>query len=147
MHWFESQLATLEKLAADYLNSQHQPNDDVVTASETIRKKRGRFIDALQTLVDDVIKIQGVSACAAYHDGLVLASSGRMSSIDALGAMIQESIGVARKGSAILGLGTIRQIVIVGSSDKVAMLTVDPIVLCIASPIDVNLALALSQRK
>ncbi|WP_305908055.1 roadblock/LC7 domain-containing protein [Methylomarinum sp. Ch1-1] len=150
MHWFESQLTALDQLAADYLNSQRQTSEDIIRTSEDLRIKRRRFIDALQKLVDNIMEIKGISACAAYHEGLVLVSSGRMPNIDALGAlgaMIQESVGVARKGAAILNLGDIEQILIIGSTDKVAMLNVGPIVLCIACPKGVNLASALSRRK
>ena len=146
MHWLESQLTALDRLAADYLLARQQTAENIVSVSEDIRSKRSRFIEALQGLVDEVIKVKGITACAAYHEGLVVASSGRMPNIDALGAMIQEVVDVARKGSAVLSLGDIQQIVIVGSSDKVAMLSVGPIVLCIVSPVEVNLASVLSQR-
>ncbi len=147
MHWFESQIAALDQLAAAYLSAQEQPDADIVSVSEDIRIKRSQFIDAVHRLVNNVIKVKGVSACAAYHEGLILASSGQMSNIDALGAMIQESVGVARKGSVMLSLGDIQQIVVVGAANKVAMLSVGPIILCIASPKDINLASALSQVK
>jgi predicted regulator of Ras-like GTPase activity (Roadblock/LC7/MglB family) len=54
--------------------------------------------------------------------------------------MIQESTGVAQQSSAILNLGEIEQIVIVGAINKIAMLGVGPITLCILSPRDINLA-------
>lgn len=147
MHWLESQLTLLDRLAADYLSAQQQTEEDIVRTSEDLRIKRGRFIDALQALVDDIMEVKGISACSAYHEGLVLAGSGRMPNIDALGAMIQESVGVARKGAAILSLGDIEQILIVGSTEKVAMLSVGPIVLCIACPRAINLASALGRRR
>jgi predicted regulator of Ras-like GTPase activity (Roadblock/LC7/MglB family) len=145
MHWFESQLALLDQLAEAYRTSQQQSTTDIVNVSEEIRLKRSQFIDAVQALVNKVIKVKGITACAAYHDGLVLAHSGKTPNIDALGAMIQESIGVAQQGTAILSLGDIQQIVIVGSINKVAMLSVGPITLCILSIKDTNLASALRQ--
>ncbi|MGZ4960672.1 MAG: roadblock/LC7 domain-containing protein [Methylomonas sp.] len=147
MHWFESQVAALDRLAAVYVLAQQQSAADIVSVSEDIRIKRGQFIDAVQELVSNIIKVKGVSACAAYHEGLILASSGQVPHSDALGAMIQESVGVARNGSGMLSLGDIQQIVIVGAANKVAMLSVGPIMLCIVSPKNINLASTLSRVK
>lgn len=147
MHWFESQLASLDQLAEAYRSSQQQSATDIVNVSEEIRLKRSQFIDAVQVLVNKVIKVKSVTACAAYHDGLILAHSGKTPNIDALGAMIQESLGVAEQGTSILSLGDIQQIVIVGAINKVAMLGIGPITLCILSPKDTNLASVLSQDK
>ena len=145
MHWFESQLSSLDQLAEAYCSSQQQSSTDIVNVSENIRLKRSQFIDAVHALVNKVIKVKGITACAAYHDGLILAHSGETPNIDALGAMIQDSLGVAQQGTAILGLGDIQQIVIVGAINKVAMLGVGPITLCILSPKSTNLAYVLSQ--
>jgi len=145
MHWFESQLLSLDQLAEVYRTSQQPSANDIVGVSEEMRLKRSQFINAVQELVNKVIRIKGITACAAYHEGLILAHSGKTPNIDALGAMIQESIGVAQQGTEILGLGDIQQIVIVGAINKVAMLGVGPITLCILSPKDTNLAHVLSQ--
>ncbi|MDT4290993.1 roadblock/LC7 domain-containing protein [Methylomonas sp. MO1] len=147
MHWFESQLAQLDTLADDYLAARRQPAADIVNVSEATRLKRAAFIDAVQSVVDKVVKIDGVSACAAYHDGLILAQSAEASNMDAFGAIIQETIRAAQHGESSLGLGEIEQIVIVGAVNKLAMLSVGPIILCISSPKGVNLASVLSQAK
>ncbi|MGZ8163217.1 MAG: hypothetical protein ACXWTT_10155 [Methylobacter sp.] len=42
-------------------------------------------------------------------------------------------------------MGEIQQIVIVGDINKIAMITVGPITLCVLSPKQTNLALSLSQ--
>ncbi|NOV30270.1 MULTISPECIES: roadblock/LC7 domain-containing protein [unclassified Methylomonas] len=149
MHWFESQLAQLDTLADDYLAARRQPAADIVNVSEATRLKRAAFIDAVQSVVDKVVKINGVSACAAYHDGLILAQSAEAPNMDAdaFGAIIQETIRAAQHGETSLGLGEIEQIVIVGAVNKLAMLSVGPIILCISSPKGVNLASVLSQAK
>ncbi|OAI07834.1 roadblock/LC7 domain-containing protein [Methylomonas methanica] len=147
MHWFESQLAQLDTLVDDYLAARRQPAADIVNVSEATRLKRAAFIDAVQAVVDKVVKIEGVSACAAYHDGLILAQSAEASNMDAFGAVIQDTIRAAQHGETSLGLGEIEQIVIVGAVNKLAMLSVGPIILCISSPKGVNLATVLSQAK
>ena len=98
----------------------------------------------MQALVDKVIKIKGVGACAAYHDGLILAQAAQSPDIDAFGAVVQESIRAAQQGGSSLRLGDIQQIVIVGAINKLAMLSVGPIILCISCPKDINLASVLS---
>ncbi len=146
MHWFETQLAALDRLAADYISAQRQSGGDIVNVSESVRTKRAAFIDAVQALVDKVVKIKGISACAAYHDGLILAQSAEVPHIDAFGAVIQETIRAAQHGQVSLSLGAIEQIVIVGADHKLAMLSVGPVILCIYSPKQVNLASVLSRQ-
>jgi hypothetical protein len=104
MHWFESQLLTLYQLIEAYSFSQKQKGDDIFNISEQGGQKRTEFIEAVQALVNRVINSPGVTACTAYHDGLILAQSGKTPDTDALGAMIQESIRIAQKGEAILYL-------------------------------------------
>jgi len=144
MHWFESQILTLYKLAEAYNFSKKQEGNEI-NLSEQGRQKRSEFIEAVQALVNSVIHSPGVTACTAYHEGLILAQSGKTPDTDALGAIIQESIRVAQKGEANLHLGKIQQIVIIGDLNKIAMITVGPIILCILSPKHTNLALSLSE--
>ena len=145
MHWLESQLAELNRLADAYVSARRQSSADIVNISETTRLKRSQFIDAVQALVNNVGKIKGISACAAYHDGLILAQSDKAPNMEAFGALVQDSIRTAQQGAEELDLGAIEQIVIVGTSNKVAMLSVGPLILSISSPKHINLALALSQ--
>lgn len=147
MHWFESQLAELDRLADAYVLSQQQSSADIVNISEEMRLKRTKFIGAVQALVNKVSKIKGITACAAYHDGLILAHSEKAPNIDGYGAMVQECIRAAQHGGAVLELGNIEQIVIIGAINKVAMLSVGPLILCISSAKQLNLASALSQGK
>lgn len=147
MHWLESQLIELDKLAKDYEQTQQLSENDIINLSAERRFKRAKFVDAVQALVNRVGKIKGIKNCAAYHDGLILAHAKQSPNIDAFGATVQESIQSAQQGAEVLGLGQIEQIVIVGKTDKVAMLSVGPLILCISSPKHVNLALVLSQIK
>ena len=143
MHWFESKLIELQRLADDYVLAQKQTVTDIVNISETLRQKRSRFIDTVQGLVNDVSNIKGITACAAYHDGLILAQSKAIPTGEAFGATIQETMQAAQQGANILDLGPIEQIVIVGAKQKVAMLSIGTLVFCIASPKHINLALLL----
>ncbi|MCQ8105554.1 roadblock/LC7 domain-containing protein [Methylomonas sp. SURF-2] len=146
MHWFQSQLAALNRLADQYARAQRPSASNIVNVSENMRLKRAEFIDAVQALVNQVGKIKGISSCAAYHDGLILARSADVSAIDAFGATVQESARAAQQGAALLGLGDVEQIVIVGTKNKLAMLNVGPLVLCISCRKEINLAAALQRN-
>lgn len=145
MHWLESQLTALKQLADTYVVSQQQSEADIVNSSADMRQKRSQFIQAVQTLVDNVSKVKGITACAAFHDGLILANSKQTHNIDAFGACAQESLHAAQLGAEMLSLGNVEQIVIVGTINKVAMLSVGPLILCISCPKQINLASALRQ--
>jgi Uncharacterized distant relative of homeotic protein bithoraxoid len=140
MHWFEAKLDKLKHLAEDYELAQQQTANDIVNISENLRQKRSAFIESVQALVHDISDIKGITACAAYHDGLILAQSKAIPTGDAFGATIQEAMQAAQQGAHILDLGHIEQIVIVGSKQKVAMLSIGTLVFCIASPKNINLA-------
>lgn len=146
MHWFQTQLAELSRLADEYAASQQQSAANIINLSEKMRVKRAEFIDAVQALVDKVGAIKGISACAAYHDGLILAQSAQLAAIDAFGATVQESARAAQQGATLLGLGELEQIVVVGAKNKVAMLSVGPLMLCISSPKEINLATVLNRK-
>ena len=143
MHWFDSQLQTLYKLAEAYDACNVKKDDDEF--SDEVRQTRSDFIEAVQSLVNSVVKSPGVTGCVSCHDGLILAKAGSVSDIDALGALIQESIRIAERSENFLALGVIQQIVIVGETNKIAMISVGPVTLCILSPKDTSLAEALSQ--
>lgn len=145
MHWFESKLEELQRLADDYVLAQKQSDSDIVNISEALRQKRGLFIDTVQRLVNDVSNIKGISACAAYHDGLILAQSKAIPTGEAFGATIQETMQAAQQGANILDIGPIEQIVIVGTKQKVAMLSIGALVFCIACPKHINLAALLQE--
>ena len=141
-HWFDSELQTLYKLAEAYDTSKVNNDDESL---DKVRQTRSDFIEAVQSLVDSVVKSPGVTGCLTCHDGLILAKAGIVSDIDALGALIQESIRIAQRSENFLALGVIQQIVIVGETNKVAMICVGPLTLCILSPKDTSLAETLSQ--
>ncbi len=142
MHWFDTQLQDLKKLAEAYeagkINSAGEYD-------EAARFRRTAFIDAIQVLVESVVRSSGIAGCVACHDGLILAQAGTVVDTDALGAVIQESIRIAERSEEILALGEIQQIVIVGAQNKIAMITMGTITLSVLSPVDINLAATLAQ--
>jgi len=143
MHWFDSQLQNLYKLAEAYENCRVNNSDDSV---DDVRKIRTEFIDNVQSLVDLVIKLNDISGCVAAHDGFLLAKAGSVSDSDALGAMMQESMVIAQRNRKILDLGEIQQIVIVGEDNKIAMISVGQLTLGILSSKQINLKELLKRK-
>ncbi len=143
MHWFDSQLKTLHKLAEIYDEYRIKDSDEFV---DEIRQARTIFIDNVQALVDSVVKLPDISGCVAGHEGFILARAGSVLGIDALGAMIQESMEIAQRSKEILDLGTIQQIVIVGENNKIAMISIGQITIGVLSSKHTNLATCLSKK-
>ncbi len=144
MHWLDSQLQVLYKLAETYQNSRSTGSEK--DSHEQIRQSRAEFIDQVQQLTESIVKLADISACVAVHDGLILAQAGNLIDSDALGMMIQETVAIGERSKGLLSLGEIQQIVMVGEKNKIAMLSVGQLTLGIVSPKQVNLAESLSKK-
>lgn len=143
MHWFDSQLQTLHQFAEIYEKCRIENSDESV---EETRQARSVFIDNVQKLVDSVVKLADISGCVAAHDGFILAKAGSVSGLDALGAMIQESMDIAQRNKEILELGNIQQIVIVGENNKIAMISLGQVTIGVLSSKHINLTKSLSKK-
>ncbi len=143
MHWFDSQLKALHRLAGIYEECRIKDSNEFV---EETRQARTIFIDNVQTLVETVVKLPDISGCVAGHEGFILAKAGSISGLDALGAMIQESMDIAQRGNEILDLGTIQQLLVIGENNKVAMISMGAITLAILSSTQTNLTKCLSKK-
>lgn len=143
MHWFDSQLQALYKHAEAYEICRANSSDDFV---EQIRKTRTDFINNVQLLIDSIVKSSDISGCVVVHDGFLLAKAGAVSDTDALAAMMQESMLTAQKCKKTLNLGEIQQIVIVGETNKIAMISVGQVTLGILSAKQTNLAKSLRRK-
>ncbi len=138
MHWFDSQIQVLQKLAEAYDKSQDNNSDDFVVE---VKKTRSDFIDKVQFVVDSVAKFSGITGCVASHDGFILAKAGVLqdTKADVLSAVIQENISNAQRNKNSLDLGDIEQIVIVGKTNKIAMISIGQLTLGILSSAQTNL--------
>jgi len=106
------------------------------------REARRGFIDHVSELVDDIANRDGVTAAFASYEGLLVAASGISSDFEALAAMAQASLVPAYHSAGVLELGDLRQLVIVGDSQKLALVWIGPVTVGIVSPSEVNLAAA-----
>lgn len=134
MHWFESKISQLVQLADGYTRLHNEQDCNEPEFSREPDIQRDKFILNLNTLVEDVSTQPGIMACLVSYDGLLLAKAGIATDFDALAALTQECLQPASKASAILGLGDIQQMVLIGTENKIAVVTVGAMALCMLSP-------------
>ncbi len=146
MHWFESQIGELISLADQYAEHCLARQDGPTRYDDKLETRRSEFVAALNNIVENVAMHEGVSACLISCDGLVMAMAGEAPDFDALAAVTQESVQTATKGSKMLKLGDVQQMVIVGTVHKIAIVTIDALALCVLCPKSTTLSASLRER-
>jgi predicted regulator of Ras-like GTPase activity (Roadblock/LC7/MglB family) len=147
VHWFESKVDQLWALAKDYRELNAGPRSPAAEAEGSApHTRRSELLAEARTLVEDVAHQPGVSACLICVDGLVLAQAGEAPDFEALAAYTQTSLRTASHGADALQLGDIRQIVVVGEAQKVAIVAIEELALCILSPQSTVLLSALKHK-
>jgi predicted regulator of Ras-like GTPase activity (Roadblock/LC7/MglB family) len=144
MHWLATEVERLLSLSESLMQGTRGGTAETSPA-KLPEKSRAQFLGAVRGMVQDVAKHQGVTACFACHDGLVLAGSGRGVDFEALSAMAQACMAVSKDAASALSLGRVQQLVLVGNEHKLALLAVGQLSIGILSPCDVELAAALSR--
>jgi predicted regulator of Ras-like GTPase activity (Roadblock/LC7/MglB family) len=100
----------------------------------------------LAALVREVAARDGVMACFACHDGLLVDAAG-VADFDAFAALSQQLTLAAQQSSRALGVGQPEQLVIVGARRKLALLTVAPFAIGVVAPTSVQLASVLAEER
>lgn len=124
-HWLAKRLHLLEKMSA----SGSQAHE---------------FLAVVSTLINDLVRRPGVTAAFACHDGLLLDGAGNGVDLEALGAIGQSSSLTAKSAAAVLSMGAVRQLLIIGDAQKVALFVVGAISVGVLAPEEVELSAALS---
>jgi predicted regulator of Ras-like GTPase activity (Roadblock/LC7/MglB family) len=147
MHWLATEVERLLALSESLVQnvSGRAATNGGQSPAKLPEKSRAQFLGAVRGMVSDVAKHQGVTACFACHDGLVLAGSGRGVDFEALSAMAQACLAVSKDAASALSLGRVQQFVLVGNEHKLALLAVGQLSIGILSPCDVELGVALSR--
>jgi predicted regulator of Ras-like GTPase activity (Roadblock/LC7/MglB family) len=133
MHWLANEVERLVTLSEQLMRPSRG------------EKARAQFLGAVRGIVSEVAKHQGVTACFACHDGLVLAGSGRGVDFEALSAMAQACLTAGKDAASTLSLGRVQQFVLVGDEHKLALLAVGQLSIGILSPREVELGVALAR--
>ena len=149
MHWLATEVERLLVLSESLMQpaaARGGGTRQSANANTSVTEKsRAQFLGAVRGMVQDVAKHQGVTACFACHDGLVLAGSGRGVDFEALSAMAQACLTVGKDAASALSLGRVQQFVLVGNEHKLALLSVGQLSIGILSPCDVELGVALAK--
>lgn len=143
MHWMAQQLERLNALAQRH--AQMKSQDVARTAGGmSVDDARRELIGALAGAATEIQRRPGVTACFVSHDGLIFEQAGDAPSFEALAALAQSCVELARTATASHMLGEIRQMVLVGSDAKLALFSLGSITVGIRCAVDTNLARALA---
>jgi predicted regulator of Ras-like GTPase activity (Roadblock/LC7/MglB family) len=141
MHWLAEEIHRLHGLSA---TAQRAAGPASGAAAS---RARNAFLDAVRTVVREVARRSGVTACFACHDGLVLERAGRAPDFDALSAMTQACTAAGADAASALALGRVQQMLVIGDEHKLALFVIGQLAVGILSPAGVNLAQALAHTR
>lgn len=116
MHWLADRIEYLLDIAVP----------EGLGASDAARQRRRVFLDAVGALIDEVAARPGVSAAFASYEGLVVAAAGQ-AEFEGLAAMAQSAMEPARHSAGVSELGPLKQLVLIGERNKLALIRVGPV--------------------
>ena len=129
-HWLADQLTYLGELAA---------------RRNTEGESREAFVTAISAFTEAVAERRGVSACVVGHEGLVIASAGHTSNQEGLAAYSQTCLTTAALSASSLPIGELQQMLVVGSTQKIALFQIGEMTLAIQASTGVDLARSLAE--
>ncbi len=143
MHWLSEQMLKLRDLSERHTSLRGLSAAQAVEARQA-EEARKEFFAASSKTTAEIQQRPGVEACFVAHEGLVCDKAGDAPSFDALAALAQLSVEVARSNAASSLLGEIQQMVLIGVDSKLALFCLGPISIGIRCPSEVNLGKSLS---
>ncbi|MFN7131512.1 MAG: hypothetical protein ACK4N5_05475 [Myxococcales bacterium] len=140
MHWLARRLQHIHVLA-------EQPAAALPPKANATRGAAAQnLLHELRALVAEIAERDGVSACFACHEGLVVDSAGNAPDFEALSAMTQRCATSCVEAGAVLALGAVQHLVVIGSEKKLAVFSLGPLTLGILCPTEVELGRSLAER-
>lgn len=128
-HWLGDEVAAL----ADHAGAQLAAAPDA----------RRAFLARVEQVVEGAGRRAGVSGVFASYEGLLVAMSGD-GDFESVAALAQRMLEPTADAWESRALGDVRQLLVVGSREKLALVCVGPVVLGVMSPTDVRLAEAMA---
>lgn len=104
---------------------------------------RGDFLARVEQVVDGAGQRPGVDGVFAAYEGLLVAQSGN-GDFESFAALAQRLLEPTADAWESRALGRVRQLLVVGTREKLALVCVGPVVLGVMSPVDVRLAEAMA---
>ncbi len=143
-HWLERQIGQLHQLFARYMQARAQPGNEA-RDDRAKSAARSEFTAMLDSTLHAIAAHDGITACVATFEGLVLAQAGALPDFEALAAVSEDSFRNAMRGGDTIALGPVEQMVIIGAEHKLALFRIGGLVLGILSPRRTPLATTLSR--
>lgn len=139
-HWLVDQVAMLRDLSqqSHLLNERWAKRAGASGKKES--KARAAFLSTLRQVVVQIGEHDGVLGCFVAHDGLVVETAGKELDFEALAAMAQWCVMPAYNAVETLSLGSLQQILLIGSERKLALIQLGQMSLGIVAPISVQLS-------
>jgi predicted regulator of Ras-like GTPase activity (Roadblock/LC7/MglB family) len=139
-HWLAEQVAALNRLSEQYEYLNRAWQDSVSVPREQEAKARAEFMAGLRAVVEQISRRRGISGCFVANEGLLVEAVGDTLDFEALAAMAQWCETPAEHAAKTLTLGTVQQILIIGSENKLALIRLGRMTLGIVSPTSIQLA-------
>ncbi len=121
MHWLGEQLQGLEDLLVRLNEYKGMDAKAVAGAEAAAKQTREAFAETVRELVSAIASREGVSACFACHEGLLMESAGSYSDFERLAVEGQKLIDQGTSSVSRLDFGEFQQMVLVGKDKKVAL--------------------------
>ena len=140
MHWLSENLQNLEDLLIRLNEYKGMDAASVAGAEAAAKRTRETFAETVRELVGNIAKRDGIVACFACHDGLLMESAGVHPDFERLAAEGQKLIDQGTSSVAKLDFGGFQQMVLIGKKEKVALFWLGEIGIGIVSPRDTVLS-------
>jgi predicted regulator of Ras-like GTPase activity (Roadblock/LC7/MglB family) len=139
-HWLTDQVAVLKALSqrCHLINERWTKREGGSETQES--EARAAFMAALRKVVGQIKQHEGILACFVAHEGLVVEAIGEETEFEALAAMTQWCVTPAHHAVETLSLGTLQQILLIGSERKLALIQLGQMTLGILAPNSVQLS-------
>ncbi len=128
-HWLGEQVEALQGLSG--------------ARADAAPAARRDFLSRVERVVEGAAGRPGVRAAFAAYEGLLVAESGA-ADFESVAALAQRMLEPASDAWESRALGEVRQLLVVGATEKLALVRVGPVVLGVLSPVEVRLAEAMA---
>lgn len=126
--------------------SMHWLSDQLQQLTEIPSRSHEALLRQIEALITQLGERDEVTTAFASHDGLLCAISGEDTAVEALAAMSQYCMAPAHEAGRLLGMGAVRQQLIIGDHQKLVLFQLQDLVIGMLCPRDVDLASALQHQ-
>jgi predicted regulator of Ras-like GTPase activity (Roadblock/LC7/MglB family) len=140
MHWLGDKLQGLEDLLIRLNEYKGMDAKAVAGAEAAAKKTREAFAENVRELVTAIASRDGITACFACHDGLLMENAGECSDFERLAVEGQKLINQGTASLERLDFGEFQQMVLVGRNKKVALFWMGEVGIGIVSTTDTVLS-------